>query len=88
MNKVSVFLFVFFLITNCSLDNKTGFWTQDEKTELKKIEIREGDLKELFVEEGAYIKEFNPGLKIAIKFKPKNNYTNTTDNNDSFINYD
>jgi outer membrane protein assembly factor BamB len=87
VNKVSVFLFVFFLITNCSLDNKTGFWTQDEKTELKKIEIREGDLKELFVEEGAYIKEFNPGLKIAIKFKPKNNYTNTTDNNDSFINY-
>ena len=61
------------MIVNCSLDNKTGLWTQDEKTELKKIKIKEDDLKELFVEEGAYIKEFNPSLKIKINFKPKNN---------------
>ena len=87
MNKISVLLILFFVIVNCSLDNKTGLWTQDEKTELKKIKIKKDDLKELFVEEGAYIKEFNPSLKIKINFKPKNNYLNTTDNNDGFINY-
>ena len=87
MNKILVFFFIFFFITNCSLDKKTGLWTQDEKTELKKIKIEESSLKELFLKEEANIKEFNPNLKIEFKFKPKNNYLNTTDNNNTFVNY-
>ena len=86
MNKVLVF-FIFFFITNCSLDKKTGLWTQDEKSELKKIKIEESDLKELFLKDEAYTKEFNPNLKIELKLKPKNNYLNTTDNNNTFVNY-
>jgi outer membrane protein assembly factor BamB len=87
VNKVLVFFFIFFFITNCSLDKKTGLWTQDEKTELKKIKVKKSDLKELFLKEDAYTNEFNSSLKIKFKFKPKNNYLNTTDNNNSFINY-
>ena len=86
MNKTLVFLLLFFL-ANCSLDKKTGLWTQDEKSELKKIKIEESDLKELFLKDEAYTKEFNPNLKIELKLKPKNNYLNTTDNNNTFVNY-
>ena len=86
MNKTLVFLLLFFL-ANCSLDKKTGLWTQDEKSELKKIKIEESDLKELFLKDEAYSKEFNPNLKIELKLKPKNNYLNTTDNNNTFVNY-
>ncbi len=87
MSKLIIFFLFFFLITNCSLDKKTGLWTQDEKTELKKIKVEEVDLKELFLKEEAFIKEFNPNLKIKLKIKPKNNYLNTTDNNNTFVNY-
>ena len=86
MNKTLVFLLLFFL-ANCSLDKKTGFWTQDEKLELKKIKIEESDLKELFLKDEANTKEFNPNLKVELKLKPKNNYLNTTDNNNTFVNY-
>ena len=71
MSKLIIFFLFFFLITNCSLDKKTGLWTQDEKTELKKIKVEEVDLKELFLKEEAFIKEFNPNLKIKLKIKPK-----------------
>ena len=86
MSKVIIFFF--FIIIGCSLDKKTGLWTQDEKTELKKIKIEEVELKELFLKEEALIKEFNPNLKVRIKIKPKNNYLHTTDNNNTFVNYD
>ena len=87
MNKALVFFLLFFILANCSLDKKTGLWTQDEKSELKKIKIEESDLKELFLKDEAYTKEFNPNLKIELKLKPKNNYLNTTDNNNTFVNY-
>jgi len=87
VNKALVFFLLFFILANCSLDKKTGLWTQDEKSELKKIKIKKSDLKELFLKEEANIKEFNPNLKIELKFKPKNNYLNTTDNNNTFVNY-
>ena len=86
MSKI-LFLLIFFFISNCSLDKKTGLWTQDEKTELKKVKIEKTQLKELFLKEEAFIREFNPNLKIKLNFKPKNNYLNSTDNNNSFVNY-
>ena len=87
MNKIFFFCFVFLFIGNCSLDKKTGLWTQEQKAELKKIEIKESDLIELFLKENAFLKEFNPKLKIKLKVKPKNNYSNNSDNNNSFVNY-
>ena len=87
MNKILFYFFIFLFIGNCSLDKKTGLWTQDQKAELKKIEIKESDLTELFLKENAYLKEFNSKLKIRLKIKPKNNYLNNTNNNNSFVNY-
>ena len=87
MNKIFFFSFIFFFISNCSLDKKTGLWTQDQKAELKKIEIEESDLIELFSKENASLKEFNSKLKIKLKIKPKNSYINNADNNNTFVNY-
>jgi outer membrane protein assembly factor BamB len=87
VGRILLFFFIFILTTSCSLDKKTGLWTQDQKAELKKIEIKEADLTELFVEEKALVKEFNPNLKIKFKTIPKNNYLNNNDNNNTFVNY-
>lgn len=87
MNKILVIFFLFFLVNNCSLDNKTGLWTESKKIELEKIEIKENDLQELFLKDKVLLKEFNPNLKIKIKAKPKNNFLNNLDNNNSFVNY-
>ena len=84
---MSKFLGIFLLltfITNCSLDNKTGLWTKKQKIkEEKKIII-----KELFREEKALEKEFNPNLKINLSAKLiDNSFVNNFDNNNGRVNY-
>lgn len=84
---MSKFLGIFLLltfITNCSLDNKTGLWTKKQKIkEEKKITI-----KELFKEEKALEKEFNPNLKINLSAKLiDNSFVNNFDNNNGRVNY-
>jgi len=84
---VSKFLGTFLLlifITSCSLDNKTGLWTKNKKIkEEKKIII-----KELFEEEKALEKEFNPSLKINLSAKLiDNSFVNNFDNNNGRVNY-
>ena len=60
MSKLLGIFLLFFLITNCSLDKKTGLWTKTKKIEEKeKIKI-----KELFKEEKALETELNSDLKI------------------------
>ena len=84
MSKLLGIFLLFFLITNCSLDKKTGLWTKTKKIEEKeKIKI-----KELFKEEKALETEFNSGLKINLSAKLINNsFVNNFDNNNGRINY-
>ena len=65
MNKTFHLLILFLFILNCSLDTKTGFWSQSEKlkSENKPLE------KKLFVDTKIYQKEFNPEIKIRLKKK-------------------
>jgi len=84
---VSKFLGIFLLlifITSCSLDNKTGLWTKNQKIkEEKKIII-----KELFEKEKVLEKEFNPNLKINLSAKLiDNSFINNFDNNNGRVNY-
>ena len=83
---MSKFLGIFLLltfITSCSLDNKTGLWTKKQKIKEKKIII-----KELFKEEKALEKEFNPNLKINLSAKLiDNSFVNNFDNNNGRVNY-
>ena len=80
---LGTFLLLIF-ITSCSLDNKTGLWTKKQKIkEEKKIII-----KELFEEEKALEKEFNPSLKINLSAKLiDNSFVNNFDNNNGRVNY-
>ena len=80
---LGIFLLLIF-ITSCSLDNKTGLWTKNKKIkEEKKIII-----KELFEEEKALEKEFNPSLKINLSAKLiDNSFINNFDNNNGRVNY-
>ena len=84
MNKIFN-LFIFFLfISNCSLDNKTGLWSQSEKLK-SETEIVE---EKLFEDNEIYEKEFNPELKIRLKnnFK-KNSFVNNLSNNNGIVNF-
>ena len=60
MNKFLAAL-VFFLLSNCSLDTKSGIWTQEKIEELKKDKV-----KIIFKDQKILNKEFNPELSIKI----------------------
>jgi outer membrane protein assembly factor BamB len=84
---VSKFLGIILLlifIASCSLDDKTGLWTKNQRLkEEKKIII-----KELFEKEKALEKEFNPNLKINLSAKLiDNSFINNFDNNNGRVNY-
>ena len=86
MNKINIkFLLVFFLITACSLDNKTGLWTDDKKIdESQKIEV-----KRLFKEEKNLDKEFNKNFNIDLGNYLKKNILKSNHHNDfGRYNYD
>ena len=73
MNKILNFFIIFLFISNCSLDTKTGLWSQSENLNSEKESIEE----KLFVDSEIYEKEFNEDLKIRLKgnFK-KNSFVN------------
>ena len=85
MNKAYCLLILFLFILNCSLDTKTGFWSQSEKLESENKPLEE----KLFSDAEIYEKEFNPKLKIRLKknFK-KNSFVNNLLNNNGIINFD
>ncbi len=85
MNKILNFFFIFLLISNCSLDTKTGLWSQSEIINSEKKTVEE----KLFEDTKIYEKEFNPELKIKLKsdFK-KNSFVNNLLNNNGIINFD
>ncbi len=85
MNKIIYFFFLLILVSNCSLDTKTGLWTQSEKLDSEKGNIT----KKLFEESKIYENEFNPSLKIKLKNKfKKNSFINNLANNNGIIKFD
>ena len=84
MNKTYCLLILFLFILNCSLDTKTGFWSQSEKLESENKPLEE----KLFSDAEIYEKEFNPKLKIRLKknFK-KNSFVNNLLNNNGVVEF-
>ena len=84
MSKFLGIILLLIFIASCSLDDKTGLWTKNQRLkEEKKIII-----KELFKEEKALEKEFNPNLKINLSAKLiDNSFINNFDNNNGRVNY-
>ena len=84
MYKITSLIFVFFLIVQCSLDTKTGFWT---KSEIK--EENKENLEEIFKSIEVLEKEFNPNLKIKLNTSYKKNpFVNNLTNNSGYINFE
>ena len=79
MIKIIHLLILFLFILNCSLDTKTGFWSQSEKLKSEKNSSEE----KLFADVKIYQDEFNPDLKIKLKnnFKKKSFVNNLLNNN-------
>jgi len=84
VNKILNFFILFLFISNCSLDTKTGLWSQSEKLSSEKESVEE----KLFEDTKIYEKEFNPELKIRLKnnFK-KNSFVNNLLNNNGVIQF-
>ena len=84
MNKIFIFLVLFLFISNCSLDTKTGLWSQSENLSSEKENVEE----KLFKDTEIYEKEFNQDLKIKLKndFK-KNSFIDNLLNNNGVIKF-
>jgi len=84
VNNILKVFFLFFFITNCSLDSKTGLWTETEKIKKEDKII----IKEVFKKEDSFRKEFNPEIKVnLVGMFTKNSFTNNLTNNNGRINY-
>ena len=72
MNKINYLIIFFFLINNCSFDNKTGIWTGSDQ--IAKKENRSSQNTELiFKKQNNTIEEIDLLLEQKIKIdKPKN----------------
>ena len=83
MNNFFKILIIFICVTNCSLDTKSGIWTDK-----KKVFEEKKDIKKLFAEDEPLEKEFNPNLKIKLNSKLTDNSSlNNLTNNNGRINY-
>ena len=84
MNKVLGLFLTFFLISNCSLDKKSGLWTESKKIEPEKDLI----INELFKDEEALNKEYNSNVRIKLESNLSNNsFVNNLSNNNGRVNY-
>ena len=85
MNKILILLLFFFILSNCSLDTKTGFWSKSEKLKSEKNIIE----KKVFQDSQIYEKEFNAKLKIKLKNNFKNkSFINNLSNNNGIVKFD
>ena len=84
MNKILELLLIFLLITNCSLDKKSGLWSKNSKIDIEKDLI----ITELFEDEKTFSEELNSNVKIKLKSNlTNNNFTNNLSNNNGRVNY-
>ncbi len=84
MNKILNLFILFLFILNCSLDTKTGLWSQSKKLSSENENVE----KKLFDDTEIYEKEFNTELKIRLKnnFK-KNSFVNNLLNNNGIVQF-
>ena len=87
MNIIDKFLYIilfFFVLSSCSLNSGSNFWSKSEKIKKEKLER-----KDIFKKNIVYEKEFNTELKIKINEKIKNNsFINNLSNSNGIVNFD
>ena len=84
MSKIVYICFFFIIITNCSLNQNSKFWTSQDIKEEKNL-----NFKEIFATEDSLTSEFNSDLLIRLNSNINNNLTiRDYFNNDGRLNYD
>ena len=85
MNKVIIFFFSIFLISGCSFNKNSNFWTESQIIK----EENKSNYKKILVEEEALGREFNSNLSINLGKNINNNLQiRNYFNNDGRLNYD
>ncbi len=86
MNNIFKYLIVFILLNNCSLDTKSGIWT--EKKDTKTVKIEKENVTQVFIKDKILEEEFNSNLRIKLSSRLINNsFINNLTNNNGRINY-
>ena len=84
MIRILIIFLLFFLLTGCSFNQNSSFWSKPKKIEKEQIINTE----QLIKVEKTLVKEFNPDLRINLSGKLINNsFINNFDNNNGRINY-
>jgi len=85
VNKIIYSIIFFIIISGCSFNKNSKFWTASQKIS----EENSHNYKEIFIEEEALGRELNPNLKIKLVGKVNNNLAiRNYLNNDGRLNYD
>jgi len=88
VNNIFKYFVLSILLSNCSLDTKSGIWTDKENLK-EDIKVERDSLTKIFLKKKILNKEFNPNLKIKLTSRLiNNNFINNLTNNDGRINYD
>ena len=83
MNKVFIFFLIGFIVSSCSLNKNSKFWTSTKKVDLEKSKF-----KIILKDEKILEKTFNPNLKIKLSKKvPNNKKNNIQTNNDGRVKF-
>ena len=83
MNKL-IFFFIFIIISACSLNSQSKFWTKETKIKVEK----NSNINEIFKKDKIFEKELNPSLKIKLSDKLiENSFIGNLDNNNGRTNY-
>ena len=85
MNKFILISFILVLISNCSLDQKTGLWTQSQKVKKEKAETKK---EKLFKSSKIYENEINANVTINLNITSFNKNIINNLNNTGYINFD
>ena len=84
MNKKFYFLIIFLFIINCSLDTKTGIWSQSKDL----VSENKNKKEKLFKKIEIYEEEFNTDLKIRLKGNlEKKNFDKNLLNNNGIVKF-
>ena len=85
MNKLNFFIIILILLSSCSFNKNSAFWTSSEDISQEK----NTNFKEIFPKEEALKKEFNSNLKIKLTSDIVNKtYANNYLNNNNRLNFD
>jgi len=83
VNKL-IFLFIFIIISACSLNSQSKFWTKSKEVTKDNNNLNNKVKKqEIFKKEKILKKEFNENLKIKINSNSASNYKNNINSNNS-----